>query len=385
MFQSFTETASPETGPARLAALRAAMTAQGLDGFLVPRSDAHQGEYVAPRDERLAWLTGFTGSAGWCVALHDLAGVFVDGRYRVQVKAQVADCFLPVNWPETSLADWINMGLKQGEIGFDPWLLSVAQREELDKKLIDITLRPCTNLIDAVWADQPPPPMGEIFAQPVSLSGEAHEDKMARLAEGLKADAAVITLPDSIAWLLNIRGSDIPRNPVPHGFAILHRNATVDLFVPVAKLAALGDHLGDRVRTHPAEDFLGTVETLEGSVQIDPATCPVAVADVIPEPVHAPDPCLMPKACKNATELQGARDAHLRDAAAMVRFLAWLDANASGDLTEIDVVNRLEAERTATNALRDICFETISGSVLNGAFVYYRVPESTYRKISAKV
>ena len=384
MYQGFSETAAPEQGPPRLAALRAEMAAEGLDGFIVPRADAHQGEYVAPRDERLAWLTGFTGSAGWCVALRARAAVFVDSRYRVQVKAQVAEVFEPVDWPETSLADWIGAALETGRVGYDPWLMTLGQKRALDEKLQGVALVPSDNLVDRIWQDQPDPPMGAVFVHPERLSGEAHGARIARLAGSLgTARACVLTLPDSIAWLLNIRGSDIPRNPVPHGFAILHADGSVDLFIAPQKLEGLGAHLGPRVAVHPPEGFAAALVALEGPVKIDPASCPVAVADLLPDRQEAPDPCLLPKARKTDAELQGARDAHLRDAAAMVRFLAWLDAEAPGALTEIAVVKRLEAERRATDALRDIAFETIAGSGPNGAIVHYRVTEGTDRALRA--
>ncbi|KAA8608506.1 aminopeptidase P family protein [Salipiger aestuarii] len=386
MLQKFTETARPEQGPPRLAALRAQFNAARIDGVIVPRTDAHQGEYVAPRDDRLAWLTGFTGSAGYCVALRDAAGVFVDGRYRVQVKSQVADVFTPVDWPETGLAAWISDKLPDGGVvGIDPWLFSVDQMRSLRADLTGVSLRFTENLVDRIWQDQPAPPMGTVFAQDVALAGEPHGDKIDRLARDLGASSCVITLPDSIAWLLNIRGSDIAHNPVPHGFALLNADGTVELFMADEKLADLGDHLGDRVSVLPPEGFLAAIATLQGPVRIDPATCPVAVADALQgvEIVEAPDPCLLPKACKNEAELAGARAAHLRDGAAMVRFLAWLDAQPAGSYTEIDVVERLEAERRATNALRDISFETISGAGSNGAIVHYRVTERTNRQVNA--
>ncbi|SNR26661.1 aminopeptidase P family protein [Puniceibacterium sediminis] len=387
MFQSFQETASPEQGPARLAALREALQAMTLDGFIVPRSDAHQGEYVAPRDDRLAWLTGFTGSAGYCVALRDSAGVFVDSRYRVQVKAQVADVFTPVDWPEVGLAEWIAKALPDGgRVGFDPWLHAVEPLRSLQGKLDTVTLERCANLVDRIWEDQPAPPTGQASVQPPELAGEAHGDKITRLAARLgRADTAVITLPDSIAWLLNIRGSDIPRNPVAHSFALLHADATVTLFIDKAKLVDLGDHLGPRVSVVSPDSFLAVLATLSGPVAIDPATCPVIVADTLSEAgiemIEAQDPCVLPKACKNETEIAGSRAAHLRDGAAMVRFLAWLDRQPPGSLTEIDVVSALEAERRATNALRDISFETISGTGPHGAIVHYRVTEKTNARV----
>lgn len=383
MFQTFEQSASPEQGPPRLAALRAELAAEGLDGFVVPRADAHQGEYVAPHDDRLAWLTGFTGSAGYCVALMDKAGVFVDGRYRVQVKSQVAKEFTPVDWPEVGLAEWIVEALPGGgTVGLDPWLFSVEQMRGLERGLGAVALRLCDNLVDRVWDDQPAPPMGAVFAQPVELAGEAHGDKIARLAKGLgAADACVITLPDSLAWLLNIRGSDVARNPVPHGFAILHGTGRVSLFMAAQKLEGLGDHLGPQVEVKTPEDFVPALEALGGTVQIDPATCPVAVQTALRgcEIVEATDPCLLPKARKNAAELAGAREAHLRDGAAMVHFLHWLDGQTPGTFTEIDAVVALEEERRATNALRDISFETISGAGPNGAIVHYRVTEATNR------
>ncbi|MFT4743671.1 MAG: Xaa-Pro aminopeptidase, partial [Yoonia sp.] len=216
MFQTFESSSSAKQGPPRLTALRAAMVKHGLDAFFVPRADAHQGEYVAPRDARLAWLTGFTGSAGFCIATADDAGVFIDGRYRVQVRDQIAADFTPVHWPETSAAQWITANLQTGvKIGFDPWLHSVQDVKDLTATLGDMQMCPTANLIDDIWDDQPTAPMAAFFAQDVSLTGEDSASKRARIGSALSADTAVITLPDSIAWLLNIRGADIERNPVP--------------------------------------------------------------------------------------------------------------------------------------------------------------------------
>jgi Xaa-Pro aminopeptidase len=385
VFQTFDSTASPDQGPPRLAALRTAMRAAGLDGFLVPRADAYQGEYVAPRDERLAWLTGFTGSAGWAVALSERAALFTDGRYTVQARAQTAEDFEKIAWPETGVADWIAGAIETGRIGFDPWLLTVEQQRSFATKLGAIVLEPCENLIDRIWTDQPPPPVGRITIQPVTLAGEDHADKIDRLAASLApAGAAVITLPDSIAWLLNIRGSDIAHNPVPHAFAILRDHAHVDLFIDPDKLDGLAGHLGRSVIVHSPAAFPGALENLRGSVRIDPASCPVAVRDHITraEIVEAPDPCILPKACKSGAELAGARAAHHRDGAAVVRFLSWLDGQEPDELTEIDIVTRLEQERRATNALEDISFDTIAGAGPNGAIVHYRVTKATNRQLA---
>jgi Xaa-Pro aminopeptidase len=384
MFQSFEVTSRPEQGPPRLAALRAELKAEGLDGFLVPRADAHQGEYVAPHDERLSWLTGFTGSAGFCAALMDVAGVFIDGRYRTQVKAQVADVYTPVAWPEVSLAEWLRAELPNGGIvGFDPWLHAVGQIEQLKAALTGsgIEMRRCANLVDRIWTDQPAPPMFPAKVHPLEFAGESHADKCARLADDLRNKgeaAAVITLPDSLCWLLNIRGADIARNPVLHGFVVLHESGAVDLFVAPQKVADLTDHLGDSITVHEPHALLEYLETLAGPIRLDKITAPVAVADAVGDRASwGDDPCALPKACKNESEVAGSAAAHLRDGAALVELLAWLDAQAPGSVTETQVVAQLEACRRRDNALQDISFETIAGTGPNGAIMHYRVTEET--------
>jgi len=392
MFQDFAATSSPDQGPPRLAALRAEMARAGVDAFLVPRADAHQGEYVAACDARLSWLTGFTGSAGFAAILADRAGVFIDGRYRVQVRAQVADVYTPVHWPEVKLGDWLVEQLSEGaKVGFDPWLHTMREQAALLKQLgkAGIALVPVANLVDRVWSDRPAPPAAPAFAHPLELAGEAHADKRARLADGLRQAgqrAAVLTLPDSIAWLLNMRGADIPRIPVMQGFAILHDDARVSLFADPQKTRDVQTHLGDQVTCLPPEGLADALAGLDGPVRLDPASCPVWVAQQVQgagiEIAKGDDPCILPKACKNDTELDGTRAAHLRDAAAMVEFLAWLDEEApKGELTEIGVVTALEGFRRDTNALRDISFDTISGAGPNGAIVHYRVTEETNRKL----
>ena len=384
MFQSFEVTSRPEQGPPRLAALRNEIKAEGLDGFLVPRADVHQGEYVAPHDERLQWLTGFTGSAGFCAALVGAAGVFIDGRYRTQVKTQIADVYTPVAWPEVSLAEWLREQLPQGGIvGFDPWLHAAAQIEQLNGALegSDIEMRRCDNLVDRIWKDQPAPPVQIAKVHPIEFAGESHADKAARLGKSLRdcgAAAAVITLPDSLCWLLNIRGADIARNPVMHGFVVLHGSGNVDLFADPAKVGQLKPHLGSTVTLHAPEALLDYVQTLAGPVRLDKATVPVAIADVIANRVTwGDDPCALPKACKNAAEVAGSAAAHLRDGAALVELLAWLDQQPTGTVTETQVVSRLEDFRSRDNALQDISFETIAGTGPNGAIMHYRVTKDT--------
>ena len=392
MFQSFTETARPEQGPPRLARLRQAMAAAGLAGFLVPRADAHQGEYVAPCDDRLAWLTGFTGSAGLCVVLNDVAGVFADSRYRVQLRAQVdLDQFTPVDWPDTKPGAWLAGHLPEGgPVGFDPWLWTPAQIDEIAEALPEgIRLVPTRNLIDAIWSDRPAPPQGPIRPWPETLAGESHAGKRSRLAEGLRgsgARAAVITLCDSLAWLLNVRGRDIPRNPVPQGFAILHDTGHVQLFTDPAKLdAETRAHLGDGVALAGREAFGPALDALDGPVQLDRKSVPVWVVQRLDAGGVAhrwgEDPCIRPKARKTQAEIKATRAAHLRDGAAVCEFLAWFDDQPPGTLTEIDLVTKLEACRAATDELRDISFDTIAGSGPNGALPHYRVTEATNRTL----
>jgi Xaa-Pro aminopeptidase len=394
MFQTFTTPTRPGDGPPRLADLRAALADAGLAGFLVPRADAHQGEYVAPHDARLAWLTGFTGSAGFAIVLEDVAGVFVDGRYRVQVQAEVdTRAFTPVNWPEVKPADWLRAHLPQGgRLAFDPWLHTADDIARIEAGLqgSGITLQPSHNFIDAIWPDQPPPPQGAALPHPDALAGLSAAQKTAQLAGTLRAEgqrAAILTLPDSICWLLNIRGHDIAHNPVVQAFAILHDDARVTLFIDPAKVdVALRDHLGETVEICAPDAFLPRLRALTGPVRVDRASAPLAILHELDDAgvsvIRGPDPCILPKARKTPAEIAGARAAHLRDAVAMIRFLHWFDTQApTGTLTEIDLVRRLEEFRTRSGVLRDISFDTIAGSGPNGAIVHYRVTEASNRTI----
>lgn len=394
MFQSFDDTASPEQGPPRLAQLRAVLQEEGLAGVLVPRADAHQGEYVAAGDDRLAWLTGFTGSAGFCIVLADIAGIFVDGRYRSQVKVQVdTGHFTPVDWPETKPSEWLSRHLPEGgTVGFDPWLHTPEQIEAFENGLdgTGIVLAPRDNLVDRIWADRPAPPRGRISAYPSDLAGEPHAAKRARLGQALKAaghEAAVLTLPDSIAWLLNIRGSDIPRNPVPHAFAILHDNGHLTLFADGAKLDDdVKAHLGKEIVIRPPNAFGPGLRSLTGPVRLDKSSVPLWVVhqlhDAGVEHEWGADPCILPKARKTDAEIAATREAHLRDAAAVCEFLSWFDGQAPGTISEIDAVTRLEECRRATNELLDISFDTIAGSGPHGALAHYRVTRKTNRTMT---
>ncbi len=384
MYQSFDVTARPEQGPPRLEKLRREMARADLDGFLVPRADAHQGEYVSERDERLAWLTGFTGSAGFCAALRHSAGVFIDGRYRSQVKQQVATEFTPVPWPEVSLAHWLKEQLPQGgKIGFDPWLYSAGQIAQLESALADsgITLSQSENLVDLIWNDQPDAPAQPVTHHPDSHAGETIEQKTQRLSAELKSaghSAAVLTLPDSIMWLLNIRGSDVAHNPVALCFAVLQDTGHVDLFIKADKLAQSAVNFGQGVIQHDPAEFLDFLGGLNGSVLVDKATVPQIIADRLGARMQlGNDPCALPKAIKNKAEIEGSAAAHLRDGAAVVELLAWLDAQAPSNCTEIDVVKRLEELRRRDPGLREISFDTIAGTGPNGAIMHYRVTEET--------
>ncbi|MCZ0960190.1 aminopeptidase P family protein [Paracoccus benzoatiresistens] len=394
-FQSFDDPAGCSDHPARLAGLRARLAADGLDGFIVPRADAHQGEYVAPSDARLAWLTGFTGSAGFAVVAPDRAGVFIDGRYRVQVKAQVDLAhFTPVPWPETRPSDWLRDALPEGgRVGFDPWLHTRQEIETLEKALADSGIGLIAtdhNPLDAVWTDRPAPPVGRARAHDDAFAGETAADKRARLAAELRKEgqaATLLTLPDSISWLLNIRGSDVPRNPVVQSFAVLSDDGHVALFADPAKFDdALRAHLGNEVAILHPEGLTPALLDLEGPVRIDPASAPEAAFRLLESAntqiARATDPAILPKARKNAAELDGMRAAHLRDGAAMVRLLAWLDAQDPAGLTEIDVVEKLEALRREAG-ITDISFDTICGAGPNGAIVHYRVTRATNRRLTA--
>lgn len=396
MFQHFDQPSHTAEAPARLARLRRAMAEAGVDGFLVPRADAHQGETVPARDERLAWLSGFTGSAGLCAALATRAAVFVDGRYTLQARAQVpGGSFEIVPIAETTPEAWLAEALTEGQVlGLDPMLHTAA---ELDRYTGAATKAGATvrlldaNLVDAVWPDQPGPPLGRIVPHPEALAGEdaaAKRQRIGALVQEAGADAAVITLAPSLAWLLNIRGADVPRLPAPLGFAILAADGTVQLFAEPEKLdAAARAHLGNAVALSPPAAFGTALDALKDRrVMVDRDSAPVWVAKRLEAAgarvEFARDPCILPKAQKTAAELDGARAAHRRDAVALARFLHWLSVEApGGGLTEIDVVSRLEAFRREAPEMRDISFDTICGAGPNGAIVHYRVSRESNRAV----
>jgi len=382
------------TGPApaeRLDALRAELAARGLSGFVVPRADEHQGEYVAACARRLAWLTGFTGSAGMAVVLADQAAVFVDGRYTLQVRSEVdAARFEPVHLIDNPPPRWLGERLKAGDrLGFDPWLHTADQAEALRAaaERAGAELVACdSNPLDAVWHDRPPPPTAPVVPHPLAFAGTASAEKRGDVAEILAADrhdAAVLTDPASIAWLLNIRGGDVGYTPLPLSFAILHADAGVELFMDPAKLSAdTRAHLGEAVQVQPPAALPSALDRLAGKrVRLDPSSAAAYLFDRLGKAgakvERALDPCALPKACKNPAELAGARAAHLRDGVAVVRFLAWLDGRQGVD--ELAAAARLEAFRAEGAHFRGLSFPTIAGSGPHGAIVHYRSTSTSNR------
>jgi Xaa-Pro aminopeptidase len=383
---------------ARLARLREALAARGLDGFIVPRADEHQGEYVPPCGQRLAWLTGFTGSAGLAVVLRERAALFVDGRYTLQAAAQIdRDLFEIRHLVDEPPAQWIAAALGPGmRLGYDPWLHTPREVEGFRaaaEKAGAVLQAVDDNPLDRIWQDRPARPLAPVVPHDERFAGESAQSKRARLAKALTADgiaAAVLTMPESIAWLLNIRGGDVPHTPLPLSFAILRQNGAVTLFIDRRKLTpGLERHLGGEVMVAAPEQFgpaLAALAAEGGRIGVDPATAAAWIFDRLAaagaqiRPLA--DPCLVPKACKNPVEIAGARAAHRRDGAALTRFLAWLAREApKGHLSEIAASDRLEALRREGRYFRDLSFPTISGAGPNGAIVHYKATPETEKRL----
>ena len=402
MFQSFEVTASADTGRTRVEALRRQFDSLGIDGFLVPRADRHQGEYVPASEARLAWLTGFTGSAGVALILRDAAFVFVDGRYTAQLRQQVdMEVFSGEDLIKTPPATWLREnGRSDLRIGVDPWLHTIADLRGLEKAAETVgasIARLAANPIDAIWADRPPEPVGAIAIQPVRYAGASAEDKLANIKANLRdegAEACVLTDPSSIAWIFNIRGSDVPHTPHPLGMAILRADGTDTLFIDSGKINPEAEAhlkpLTDIAAPDALEAALAAFGEDGAAVMVDPALTPACIGSLIADNggrlVEKTDPARLPRATKNAVELDGSRSAHRRDGAAMVSFLAWLDTQRPGTVDEIAAVKRLEQARRLSGErlqmpLRDISFETISGAGAHGAIIHYRVNEETNRTL----
>ena len=383
----------------RLSAFREELLRRQLTGFVIPRADSQQNEYVPPSDERLAWLTGFTGSAGLAAVLTGKAAVFVDGRYTIQAAKQVDTTV----WTIESLIEpppetWLTANLSPGDrLGFDPWLHTSAAAERLARtcekagaELVAVDSNP----VDSIWNDRPAAPLGAVKVHPAQFAGESESDKLARVRNEitkLNVDALVLSDSHAVAWTFNIRGADVAHTPLPLSYALVPKDGRPTIFIDHRKLSnSARDHLEKTATVEEPAALVAKLAELartKAAIGLDAATAADALSRMIVaeggKPVRVADPVAMLKAVKNAAEITGTRAAHKRDGAALVRFLAWIDKEApSGKLTEIDAVEALETFRRETGALKDVSFPTISGTGPNGAIVHYRVTRKSNRRIA---
>lgn len=401
MFQDFEDRGGPGRIAERVARLRGALAQCGVDAWLAPHADAYQNEFIAPSAERLLWLTGFSGSWGLAAVLPERAVLFVDGRYTLQAAQQTdRTVFEIVKAPDTRPDDWLAQALKAGQrLGFDPRLHTIsaarklrAAAETAGAELVAVANNP----IDALWRGKPAPPANPVRVHPLSFAGEAAAAKIARVRKALKKhgdDAVLLSAPESVAWLLNIRGSDVAHTPIALCRALVPVDGAVRLFIEPGRIeAAVHAELADIASIHAPETMADELAAIAAGrdtvprVRLDPDHASRWLADLVDaagaQISEADDPCTRLKAIKNVTEIGGARAAHLRDGVAVTRFLAWLDANAPhGWVDEIGAAQRLEAFRAETGELRDISFDTISGAGPCGAVVHYRVTRSTNRPL----
>ena len=397
-FQTFEE---PETGvalSARLKALREELARRKLTGFVVARADQQQNEYVPPSEERLAWLTGFTGSAGLAIVLPNEAALFVDGRYTLQAGKQVdrkAWAVEPLVEPPPE--SWLTKHLKPGDrLGFDPWLHTSSAAERLaaactktGAELVAVDSNP----VDAIWTERPQPPLAPVAIHGPQFSGETEADKLNRIRseiDKLGVDALVFSDSHAVAWTFNIRGADVAHTPLPLSYALVPKDGRPTVFIDHRKLTnATRDHLEQSAEVREPDALAGELAALAkagGSIALDNATAADALTRLISaaggKAVRGSDPVALLKAMKNPTEIAGTRTAHRRDAVALARFLAWVAREApKGRLTEIDAVEALETFRRDTGALKDVSFPTIAGTGPNGAIVHYRVTRKSNRRI----
>jgi len=397
VFQTYDDPGGPALGRKHLPRLRKALKAANLDGFIVPHEDEWQNEYVPAAYDRLAWTTGFTGSAGAAVVLVDHAAVFTDGRYTLQVRAQVDGALFEYrDLVDGGVPAYLRERGKPGmRIGYDPKLHSPDSLDRLrtaadasGASLVPVAINP----IDDIWDDRPPIPAAKVAPHAESYTGESAASKRHRLADGLsgeKADAVVITSPASIAWLFNVRGGDVARTPLPLGEALLRADGTADLFLADEKVSSeLRQWLGNEVAIKPSAELQPTLAAMRGQrVRLDPSTASAWYFEELKkagaEIVRGTDPVVLPRACKNAAEIEGSRKAHTRDGAAISRFLHWLATDGqSGKVQEIEACQKLEQFRRDTGALKDLSFDSISGAGPNGAIVHYRVTKKTNRKLA---
>lgn len=396
-YQSFDIRTSPRTVASRLKALREEIAAAGLSGFLIPRADAHRGESVPPGEARLAYVTSFTGSAGIAIVGPKKAGLFVDSRYTLQAPAETDTRKVTViETGQAALSPRIGEFVeKGGRIGYDPWLHTPGEIADLRGKLQGgVTLVPSANLVDRIWPDRPSAPVTPVEFLGDNRAGRAPADKLKELRASLaedNADAVVLTLPESICWLFNMRGRDVPNTPFVLGFAVVPKSGRPTFYVDRGKITReLRKGLEGRAAVRDVAGLIGDLRKLGAAdkrVVIDPATVPVALVDAIrsggdPIIIEKRDPVLLPKARKNDVELSGMREAHRIDGIAMARFLAWFDNEApTGTLDEIGIATALESFRREDENIADISFDTISGAGPNGAIVHYRVNSKTNRRL----
>jgi Xaa-Pro aminopeptidase len=404
MFQSFDVTSTPQFGRERVAGLRASFDTLGIDAFLVPRADEYQGEYVPASSERLAWLTGFTGSAGVALVTRSQAIVFVDGRYTTQLTEQVdTTVFTGGDLVNEAPHIWIaHHGAKGLRLGIDPWLHSGADVRRLEKALADIggsLIFLPHNPLDRLWTDRPSEPLGAVVIQAVAQAGVLATEKIATIAQSLEKkslSAVLVTDPSSVAWIFNIRGSDVPHTPHPLARAVIHSSGKAELFLDKRKTNIEAEaYLAQIcVQLSPADlsSKLAAVSANGGRILVDPDLASYALTDLIRreggEVVEGTDPAKLPRARKNTAEINGSAAAHLQDGAAMVEFLHWLETSKPGTVTEITAVKKLEAVRAQVgqnmqNPLKDVSFDTISGAGEHGAIIHYRVTTETDRKLEA--
>ncbi|TIU92626.1 MAG: aminopeptidase P family protein, partial [Mesorhizobium sp.] len=388
MFQTFDSAGDPAVGKPRVATLRQWLAENKLDGFMVPRADEHQGEYVADRSARLRWLTGFSGSAGVAIILRDRAFIFVDGRYTLQVRNEVdLSIFTVESLVDNPPASWIKDNLGKGaRLGFDPWLHTIGEIKALkaSAEQSGATLVPLDkNPIDIIWEDQPEPPRAPVELHPIAFAGELAKDKLARLAGAIEKEGAthaVLTDPSSIAWAFNIRGGDVAHTPLALGFAILAADGKHQLFMDQRKfsrqVAAYLTQLADPYDPGAFEAAVAELAKDGAKIALDPVLAAEKLKMLVEgnggTVVPAPDPARIPRATKNQAEVAGSRAAHRRDGAAVAKLLCWLDRQKPDTLDEIDVVTKLEEVRRQTGEetqmpLRDVSLDTISGAGPNGA------------------
>ena len=375
----------------KLSKLRQELKARNLEAFLVPKTDIYRGEKLASCDERLAWLTGFTGSVGFLAVTIEKAALFVDSRYSLEARATVPDVFEIQTLENEGIANWLTASVPGGVVGYCSLFQSVAEvkffQEELGKN--GLSLLPTDSLIDEIWPDRPLPPIADIFFYPEDLAGETHRSKRMRITRKFKTNgvsAMVVTNPGSIAWLLNLRGNDIPHTPIFHSLALLFANGDVDLFIDPLKVPlALNLEVTRRIRIIPHAAFETSLAELHGKVQIDSETFPQRYFEILKkncEVAFEPDPCLFARAVKNETQIKLCKEVQTRDAVAFVEFLAWFySLPNTTDLTEMDMSIKLWEFRSKQVNFRDLSFETIVGSGPNGAITHYRVNDNTNRKL----